>query len=420
MSGRKDQQNFMRKAISVGEATHIVLDSIRLMNKEELTILQSIGRYLAVDIVAPQPVPHFRRAGMDGYAVVSADTSQASIQSPITLKVVDNIPAGTVSDKIIRSGDCARIMTGGAVPDGADAVIKYEMTEEGGIDLHHGESCTVKGSVVPGENVSPIGVEIGAGETVLYAGVRIGPGEMALLAMFGVASVQVYRQPRVAILTTGAELLDVEEPLEPGRIRNSNGYMIAAAVMDYGGIPIMLDRIPDDAELARTTVETALATYDVVVTTGGVSVGDHDIIYDMTQAWDGELKFNKVMMRPGSPTTYGLWNGKPLFALSGNPAACYVGSRLFLRPTIRGMMGAKLLPEQRMSATLTVDYPKSDRATRFVRGVISSNDGILEAAPIGRDMSSITVSLRDANCLICLPGSPNGYKAGTVVEVIVL
>ncbi|AOZ91350.1 molybdopterin molybdotransferase MoeA [Paenibacillus crassostreae] len=420
MSGRKNQQNFMRKAISVEEATQIVLSNVHVMVKEELPIMQSVGRFLAVEVVAPQPVPHFRRSGMDGYAVISSDTSQATIKTPVTIKVVDNIPAGNVSQKVIKSGECARIMTGGAVPDGADAVIKYEMTEEGGIDLDGVDTCRIKGAVTPEMNVSPIGIEVSEGEIILRTGIRIGPGEIALLAMFGVATVQVYRQPRVAIITTGAELLDVQAPLEPGKIRNSNGYMIAAAIMDYGGIPIMLDRIPDDSELARTQVMSALNTYDVVVTTGGVSVGDHDIIYDVTQTWDGDLKFNRLLMRPGSPTTYGLWNGKPLFALSGNPSACFVGARLFLRPAIRGMMGAELVPEQRMTAILTEDYLKSDRSTRFVRGVLSSVDGMLQAAPVGLDMSSVTVSLRDANCLICIPGSPNGYKKGTLVEVIQL
>ena len=419
MRGRKHQQTFMRKGISVQAATDIVLDSVRLMDTEVVTLLQSVGRYLAVEVVAPQPVPHFRRAGMDGYAVLSTDTTNASFRTPVKLRVVDNIPAGTTSNKVLHGGECARIMTGAAVPDGADAVIKYEMTEEGAADVEE-ESCVIKGPVESGDNVSPIGSEISAGDIVLRSGVRIGQGEIALLAMFGVAYVEVYQQPRVAILTTGTELLNVHESLEPGRIRNSNGYMVAAAVIDSGGIPTLLDRISDDTKLAGAHVLAALAEYDVVVTTGGVSVGDHDIMYDVTQAWDGDLKFNKVLMRPGSPTTYGLWHGKPLFALSGNPAACYVGSRLFLRPAIRGMMGAELIAEKRMTATLTADYLKSDRSTRFVRGVISSKEGMLEATPVGRDMSSVTVSLRDANCFICLPGSPKGYEAGTLIEVIPL
>lgn len=420
MSGRKAQENFMRTAVSVEEATHIILDTVRLMDTEELCITQSIGRYLAVEIIASHPVPHFRRAGMDGYAVIAADTSSATIRNAIILNVVDNIPAGTTSSVTIRPGECARIMTGAVVPDGADAVIKYEMTEEGTYGTDEQETCCVKGMVIPGENVSPIGIEIGSGELVLQAGVRIGPAEIALLAMFGIATVQVYQQPRVAILATGAELLDVHEPLQPGRIRNSNAYMVTAAVMDFGGIPVMLGRISDDVEKAKAIVMDAFAVYDVVVTIGGVSVGDHDIIYDLTKDWDGDLKFNKVLMRPGSPTTYGLWNGKPLFALSGNPAACYVGCRLFLRPALRGMMGAKLVPEPRMLATLSTAYLKSDRSTRFVRGVFSSKEGTLVATPIGYDMSSVTVSLRDANCLICLPGSPKGYEAGELVEVIPL
>ncbi len=419
MNGRKDQKNFTRKAVSVEEATRLVLERNQMMPTEEVPLLESMGRALAEELTASNPVPHFRRSGMDGFAVLAADTAKASVGAPVNLHIVDNVPAGMVSGKVLQSGQCIRIMTGAAVPEGADAVIKYEMTTEKGAPDGTG-LCMVKGAVAPGENVSPVGIEIAEKETVLRQGVLIGAGEVALLAMFGVHKVRVYRQPRVAILATGAELLHVEDPLEPGRVRNSNGYMLASLIVSYGGIPVLMEHVPDDADIAKQMILDAFRDYDVVVTTGGVSVGDHDILYDITQSWDGELAFNKVMMRPGSPTTFGIWQGKPLFALSGNPAACYVGSRLFLRPALRGMMGAALTPEPRVLATLTEDYVKSDRFTRFVRGRMTEQDGRLAAAPAGYDMSSVTVSLRDANCLICLPGSPDGYKAGSLVELIPL
>jgi len=419
MNGRKDLKTFMRKAISVREATRLVLDHVHVMPTEKIPLMHSIGRTLAVELVAPQPMPHFRRSGMDGFAVRAADTKQASIGTPVSLQIIDNVPAGKVSKMTLEPGQCIRIMTGAQVPEGADAVIKYEMTAEE-ITSDGKELCKVKGAVTVGENVSPIGIEIAEKETVLRPGVQIGAGEIALLAMFGIHKVEVYRQPRVAILATGAELLRVEDALEPGRIRNSNAYMVAAAITAFGGIPVVMDQVPDDAEIAKQMIREAILQHDVVVTTGGVSVGDHDILYDVTQVWDGELVFNKVMMRPGSPTTFGIWHGKPIFALSGNPAACYVGCRLFLRPALRGMMGADLVPEPRVMATLTVDYVKSDRFTRFIRGRMSEQAGMLTAAPVGYDMSSVTVSLRDANCLICLPGSPNGYQAGSLVEIIPL
>lgn len=419
MNGRKELKTFIRKAISVHEATRLVLDRVCVMPTEEVPMMHSIGRTLAVELVAPQPMPHFRRSGMDGFAVMAADTKQASIGKPVTLDIIDNVPAGKVSKKKLRPGQCIRIMTGAAVPEGADAVIKYEMTVED-IAPDGTEHCKVKGAVAVGENVSPIGIEMAEQETVLRSGVQIGAGEIALLAMFGIHTVHVYRQPRVAILATGAELLRVEDALEPGRVRNSNAYMLAAAITAFGGIPVVMDQVPDDAEIAKQMIRKAILEHDVVVTTGGVSVGDHDILYDVTQEWDGELVFNKVMMRPGSPTTFGMWHGKPIFALSGNPAACYVGSRLFLRPALRGMMGADLVPEPRVVATLTEEYVKSDRFTRFIRGRMSEQAGKLTATPVGYDMSSVTVSLRDANCLICLPGSPKGYQAGSLVEIIPL
>ncbi|WP_040948808.1 gephyrin-like molybdotransferase Glp [Gorillibacterium massiliense] len=422
MSGRKDSANFMRRAVTVQQAVESVLESIRPLGREEVPLVASIGRFLAKEVTAAQPVPHFRRSGMDGFAVRAADVAEATIAEPARLWVVDDIPAGAVSGKRLGAGECARIMTGAAVPEGADAVIKYEMTEED--DKPHASEgelgVLVKGSVVVGENISAIGSEIAAGDMVLPAGTRIGQGEIALLAMFGVARVPVFTAPRVAVLTTGSELLAVDQQIQPGRIRNSNGYMIAAAVAEYGGLPSLLDPVPDDAGLAGVAILSALADFDAVVTTGGVSVGDHDILYDVTQEWDGDLKFNKVMMRPGSPTTFGLWKGKPLFALSGNPSACFVGCRLFVGPALRKMQGTNPEPKPRLTAQLAVDYPKSDRFTRFVRGIVSENGGKLSARPVGPDQSSVTVSLRDANCLIVLPGSPKGIEAGTLVEIILL
>lgn len=419
MNGRKSIDTFTRKAIHVEEALRLVLDSIRVMSTEEVPLMHSIGRTLAVELRAPQPIPHFRRSGMDGFAVRSADTHEASVRNPVELHVIDNVPAGKVSSKTLGPNECIRIMTGASVPDGADAVIKYEKTEEELLD-DGTFLCKVKGSVRPGENVTPIGEELQVNEIVLSAGKRVGTGEIALLAMLGMSKVSVYKQPRVAILSTGAELLGIEEPLQPGRIRNSNTYMLAGAVSEYGGIPYVLDHTPDDVEMAKRIIHEAALEYDVVVTTGGVSVGDHDILYDLTRDWDGDLKFNKVLMRPGSPTTFGVWHGTPVFALSGNPSACYVGSHLFLRPALKAMMGGPMSEEPRLSATLTEDYLKSDRCTRYVRGIVTEQDGKLSAAPVGYDKSSATISLRDANCLICLPGSPVGYKAGAQVDVILI
>lgn len=417
MNGRKSMDTFMRSAISVEKAVSRVLENIHVMSTEKVPLMQSIGRTLAVELNASQPIPHYRRSGMDGFAVRAADTHEASVLSPVPLQIIDSVPAGKISNKRLAPGQCMRIMTGGAVPDGADAVIKYEMTEEetrsDGTLL-----CILKGKVGTGENVSPIGEELRQNETVLPAGKRIGAAEIGLLAMFGMDQVPVYKQPRVAILATGAELLRVDEELQPGRIRNSNAYMLAGAVTEYGGIPYVLDHIPDDVEIAKQMILGAIPEYDLIVTTGGVSVGDHDIMYDVTQDWDGELKFNKVLMRPGSPTTFGVWRDKPVLALSGNPSACYVGSRLFLRPALQAMMGEALKPETRLSATLTEDYMKSDRCTRFVRGIMSEQDGKLLVAPVGYDRSSGVISLRDANCLICLPGSPHGYKVGSQIEII--
>jgi molybdopterin molybdotransferase len=255
---------------------------------------------------------------------------------------------------------------------------------------------------------------------VLPAGTLIGAGDVAVLAALGVPYVPVRRRPKVAIFATGTELLEVDEPLVPGKIRNSNSPMLEALVREAGGEPVMLGAIVDDLELARSKVQMALESYDLVITTGGVSVGDYDIMGDLIREQSGEMLFNKVTMRPGSVTTAAIRGGTILLALSGNPGACFVGFQLFARPVIGLMQGAAqpYLPE--WTAVLAVDYKRVNSFTRFVRARLEIREGILYAYPAAVDESSVMVTIKDSDCLIIIPPDSGQISSGDKVTVLKL
>lgn len=409
---------FGREPIKVKEAQARIAPYIQPGTVEEVALLDSIGRRLAEDIKATDPVPHFRRSGMDGFAVRSADTKGASRIEPVLLQVIESIPGGSVPEKRVQSGTCSRIMTGAAVPEGADAVIMLEMTDT--VKKDGSVYTAVKKEMQSGDNVSAIASEVTRGTPLMETGRKVGPGEAALLATFGCHTVKVYRKPTVAIFATGSELLPVEAQLQPGKIRNSNSVMLAAQVQAAGGVPLIIDMVPDDVELAMQKIMAAFNQVDIVLTTGGVSVGDYDILVDIFEQWNGQLLFNKVAMRPGSPTSVGIRDGQFLFGLSGNPGACFVGFELFVRPVLWGMQGKERLYLPERTARLVGDYTKPAAFQRFVRGTCYTEDGQLYAKPVGIDKSSIVTSIKDADCLIVIPPGGRGVPHGETVSVIKL
>nr|WP_330218822.1 molybdopterin molybdotransferase MoeA [Brevibacillus choshinensis] len=308
-------------------------------------------------------------------------------------------------------------MTGAMVPQKADAVIMLEMTddfEEQGITY-----ITIKKEIHPGQNLTPIG-QITKGDCVLQKGVEIRAGEIALLATFGLSYVKVYKRPTIAIFATGSELLPLEAPLCSGKIRNSNSYMLAALIQEAGGIPLLMGSIPDEADKAQALILEAFSAADFVITSGGVSVGDYDILVDIFQNWEGKMLFNKVAMRPGSPTTAGVWNDQFLFALSGNPGACFVGFELFVRPVILGMQGIQNRYMRDFTAFLGEDFKKVNAFPRYVRGKSYISDGKVFVKPAGIDQSSVTVSIKDSDCLIKIPPGSKGMLQGELVSVLLI
>ncbi|NMM55326.1 molybdopterin molybdotransferase MoeA [Paenibacillus aquistagni] len=414
------QDRFIRKALSVYDAEQVIIEQVKRESIELVTIEHAYMRRSAQTITASAPVPHFRRSVMDGYAVRAQDTINASVEHPVKLRVVAVVDCGAAWSGQLQEGEAVRIMTGAMVPSGADAVVKLEQTsdmEQGAHGLD--DEVSVKEEAQVGDFIHDAGIEIKQGTMLIDKGDVIEAGNMALLAMFGHSYINVYSAPKVAVIPTGHELLSVEAQLEPGKIRNSNSYLLSGLIRDAGGEPHLLPALPDDVDALASRIEDAMQEYDAVITIGGVSVGDRDVLYAYTQQWKGKLLFNKVKMRPGGPTTAGVYHDKLLFALSGNPSSCFVGFEMFVRPALLQMQGVKTPDRVRLRAKLASDYLVKDTVVRLVRGILYADEGGgLMVREAGLDSSNATITIRDANALIVIPPSEQDWAAGTVVDVI--
>jgi len=406
-----------RTAIHVEEAMERLMSLKKRGPVEYVPILECEGRYLAEDLVATHDVPPFNRSPYDGFAIRAEDSVHASADSPITFQIIDAIAAGEVSEKTIRKGEAIRIMTGAMLPNGADAVIMFEETDEW---EENGEPyMALKRPVQKGTNISFKGEDTKQGEVLVRAGTKINPGVMALLATFGYDAVPVVKPLTIGILSTGTELLEVHEALIPGKIRNSNAYMVYAQIKQAGMVPKMFRQQSDDFHDCLTAVQKALQQVDVLITTGGVSVGDYDFLPDIYRELGANVLFNKVKMRPGSVTTVVELNGKWLFGLSGNPSACFVGFELFVRPLANYWNHSRKPFPELIEATLTKSF-KSNSFTRFIRGKVDYQNGTLHAVPVGLDQSNMVAALSEVEALIVLPDGEQSYEKGEDVKVFLL
>lgn len=411
----REKMRFQRDTVTVGEAVKRLLAHAPKPQTEWTELDQAEGRTLALDQYAASDLPPFDRAAMDGYAVRAIDTKGASVDAPIPLRVVETIAAGDVPSVALGPGEAARIMTGALIPHGADAVIMFEQTVNPG---EKSASVRVKRPMSSGENISKQGEEVRAKECVLEAGEVIGPGALAILATFGYNRLSVVRKPRVGLLSTGNELVAIDKPLSPGKIRDSNTIMLASLVRKAGGEPVIFGILPDNLDQAVLLIDRMIEQTDVLVTTGGVSVGDHDIIARVLEHAGAQLLFNRVAMRPGSPTTAALHRGKLLCGLSGNPAACYAGGELLLRPLIAGMLGQNRREEREKTALLADDYLKPSPFPRYIFGKLAEEDGTLFVYPSGYDRAGMLMGLRESNCFIVIPPGGKGKRSRELVSVI--
>jgi molybdopterin molybdotransferase len=407
-----------RQPIWVKDAVEKIMEWKKRGGVEWVSIDDCEGLFLGEPLKADHDVPPFNRSPYDGFAIRSEDTQTASREQPVKLTVIDEIGAGQVSHKFLDQNQAVRIMTGAALPAGADAVIMLELvTEEKSGDQ---DIISIKRRVHKDENVSFQGEDAQKDQVLLEKGTYINPGVKALLATFGYSLVSVSKKPVIGIIATGSELLRVNEPLVPGKIRNSNGYMIEAQVKRAGGVVKKYENCADELESLYKAIQKAMEECDAVITTGGVSVGDFDYLPEIYKRLKADVLFNKIAMRPGSVTTVAVANEKLLFGLSGNPSACYVGFELYVRPIIRYWLHSSR-PFLRVGrAFLQSDFPKANPFNRFVRSKISFEEGKLQVNPVGLDKSSVVTSLSLADCLMVLPGGTRGYKKGDLVDVILL
>lgn len=400
--------------ISVEEALQRILDEIHQLPPTRVPLTETMNLVLAEDVIAREDMPPFTNSAMDGFALRSQD-SQPQAGQPARLRVTGSVAAGYVAEHAVEEGTAMRIMTGAPLPPGADAVIQIELTRYDGPESTWVE---VLQPVAPGNNVRPAGEDMRRGQMILQRGTVIGPWEIGVLATLGQATVPVTRRPRVAILGTGDEVVEVDQPLTPGKIRNSNSYLLAAAVQQAGGQPLRLGVARDTVASLREKFSQAMDA-DLIITSGGVSVGDFDLVKDI-MAEQGEMHFWRINMRPGKPVAFGHIGPVPLLGLPGNPVSTAVTFELFGRPLLRKMLGHTTL--QRPQVPVVVEEDLTERATRrhYVRAHITWREGRFIARITGNQGSHIMTSLIGANALLIIPEGGAEIKAGEIVQALLL
>ncbi|MBQ0836693.1 molybdopterin molybdotransferase MoeA [Lactiplantibacillus pentosus] len=397
-----------RYPISITEAQAKINNVALPTVTETIPVAEANHRVLAETVTAPFAYPHFRRSGVDGFAIRHADDHDY----PHEFKVVGNVPAGATFHQPLGQDEAVRIMTGADVPVDAGVVVMLEKTRD--LDDHH------INIVVPEKhsNITEIGEEYQAGDVLIKKDTELNPGGLAGLTALGVQRVNVYRQPRVAVITTGSELMAADEPVQEGKIYNSNGILIPELVRENGGIVTSVEQLVDDNDLLQASLQKAIAENDIVITDGGVSVGDFDFIGDTARQAD-ELLFNKIKQRPGSVTTAFVQDQTLVMALSGNPGACYTGFYLYVEPLLRRFVhqASRL---QKITSRLAAPYHKTNGFDRILRATYTVEDGQYATYPNGPDRSGALSNLQTTTCLIKIPHSNQPIALNAEVETWLL
>ena len=406
------------RLLDVNEAQQRLLKQFAPVGIIRTPLVEAEGRVLAEGIVAEMDLPPFDNSAMDGFAVLVSDLAQAAVDHPALLDVVADIPAGKVVDICLQKGQAARIMTGAAIPLGAEAVVPVEDTDfnnrQPGVAAP--AQVGIFHPVLNGDNIRPAGQDIHQGDVVISPGRRLHPQDLGLLSMLGVALVPVYQQPRVAIFSTGDELVTVDEPLSPGKIRDANSIVLASLVKKYGAEPVSLGIVPDKMEDVRACFQKAVAQkVDLILSSAGVSVGAFDYVR-MVVEQDGRLDFWRVNMRPGKPLAFGEFAGIPFIGLPGNPVSAYVGFEVFVRPALLKMLGWTDL-ERSASPALLLEAVESDGRESYLRAVVVRDNENFVARLTGHQGSGNLRSLVQANALVRIPSGVRLLPAGSIVQV---
>ena len=402
--------------LSVDEARTRILSAFGPLSPLAVPLLDALGLVLAEDVQSSVDIPSFHNSAMDGYAVRAHETAHAAPASPLTFRVSGEIAAGHSAPSHFEPGTAMRIMTGAPLPEGADAVIRFEDVVEIEPDEEHTQRQIRLSRIVPSmENVRLAGEDVKSGATVVRAGTVIRPGHIGLLAAIGRITISVIRRPVVAILSTGDEVVDTGGEVGPAQIRNSNGPMLAAMTRQFGGEPRQLG-VARDSESAIRAILQSQDGIDLFVTSGGVSVGDFDVVKQVLQS-DGRVDLWQVRMKPGKPLAFGLMGQTPLLGLPGNPAAAAVAYAQFGRPAIRKLLGQAKLGPRTIRARLVTDFENRGRRRHFVRGIIEFDGGERIVRPVAGGHGGALTGLAAANCLIVLSEECERAISGEIVEV---
>ena len=403
----------MKQAVRVAEAQEIVLDCVRLIDVERVDLLSALHRVIAEDVIAPRFIPPHDNSAMDGYAVMHHDVAEATPERPAILQVVEVLPAGKLPQHQVQPGQVIKIMTGAALPVGADTVVQVEHT--------NGSDTTVEIYRAPrrGSHLRQRGEDIAVGDCLVQKNTRLRPAELGVLASIGKAQVLVYRRPRVAILATGDEIADLGDPDISDKIINSNSYTLAGQLTEAGGSPVLLGVARDTREEISQRLASGLHA-DILITSGGVSAGDFDYVRECLEQAGFVPRFWTVAMRPGSPITFGLVGQVPVFSLPGNPVACMVTFELFVRPALLKMSGHTEFFRSYTPAVLQDEVHKRRGVRTFLRGILQQHDGQATVTTTGPQGSGILRSMSLANCLIDLPEETQTLESGAIVQVLPL
>lgn len=409
--------------LSVSEALNKLLSSLTPVGIEDVPLTQAAGRVLSNDIKSNLDLPQFSNSSMDGFAVRAGDILEALPDQPITLSVIEDIPAGQFPKKKLGIGQTARIMTGAPIPDKSDAIIPIEDTDQYIEGTRSGTNLPteikVYRSVKPGAYIRNKGEDVSVGKVVLDSYSRLRPQDIGLLAMLGISRVSVFRRPRIVILSTGDELLPVEKPLQPGKIHDSNAYTLSALIYRDGGEAVYLGIVPDREQAVRDILEQAvICDADLILSSAGVSVGAFDFVRSVVQS-DGNLEFWRVNMRPGKPLTYGNFQSVPFIGLPGNPVSAFVGYEVFVRPSILKLSGVMTPSRTSIKVKVSQDI-KSDGRESYLRAIVRSQKGEMVATLTGHQGSGNLLSLVQANALLIIPSGVKSLPSGTVADAWLL
>ncbi len=397
-------------------ARELLLEATGTVKTERIPLCESGGRILAQDLIAAENIPPFDRSPYDGYAFRAADTAKASRDTPVTLRVLETVPAGAVPSASVVEGTAVKLLTGAPIPVGADTVIPYELTD------FKNDSVTVFSPAKPGENIVRAGEDVCKGQLLAHRGDVIDPGIAGAMASQGVAVPEVYHVPKVGILSTGSELVEADETpvAAAGKIRNSNRYTFEAVLKTLGCESVYLGIAKDSAEEICALLHTGLAECDAVLSTGGVSVGDYDLTPDAMEMAGVKLLFRGVDIKPGMACAYGVCDGKLVFGLSGNPASSLTNFYVVALPALRKLMGHREPLPQEISVKLLNGFGKKSPKPRFLRGRLVLKDGSVCMALPKNQGNVVLSSSIGCNVMAAVPGGSGPVSAGTELKGFLL